>query len=1065
MAFTSYNASEANSASDEVAANYGSDTFNELNDFLRMPSFQVQGGSNGGSAGSSGFYQFLDRSTDHKYRFDNESMVHFFELLNACRREQCILHMLERVTDEPAGLMLDIDRLQDSPAPSIFDSDHIRLCITVLANIVSQLLVDPHTERNIDAIATASRDRLLSRTGGDNGGGNGPEGDAARSQGAAASSMRRVYHIFVIKRSKITFDIKHAAYKDGIHLLIPELWFSKSIRKFIVSRFREEIHSIFTELPAQVAEKMVDANSASVSVHLLGSCKRGGIIYNLSAASCVTYYQGGIFSGGNTVVPLSVESLCDGYNKPPKEGGVKINLTYELCLTQWMSTFRGQPTWLHKEIVQLPNDRQNAVEKAFANVDTEHLPETQSRAFDDQIQQLIGSDPDAEFICKLLVALPIGYAQEYDKWINVLMAIADTAVTTRHDDYKLLAQQFSMRAPDKWDQSIFESTWTTLYRRSSERTAYNGRPSITLRSLEFWVRAENPEAYQNAQHHNARAFLMKNVFENSGYLDHVTIAEILFRQLRGLYVIDTDALDRALSSDWYEFVLDKSKDIRQGEIYKWRRSRIPHDIHRMVPTQIRALCADVKRDIARRMETAPDDQKPRYTGIIQTLTKSMKSLGQNGFIEGAIRQVEHLLDIRGFVESLDKNPYVLGVGNGVLEIFNPEDIERMRDARNNAQRERAAIRAMASSSATNSEPFVPRLPRLIRGYHELRVSKFTEVDYEPFDPNNPYVRDILQAYRDIYIESDVCEFFLFYLSTWVDSCDVQRILPLLGGGGSNGKTWSVYFPQTVLGSKYVKVLKMQLLTDEREKAHEANSALMQLKDTRGGYFDEANEGEEINPARLKTIVTPGEQNAREVYGRAEQFRNTAKCIAISNYDFIVNATDNGTWDRILFYQCKTRFVINPDPVSPFERRKRVELTRDWPNNKNYRCAMLSILVHYRVRLECEYGGEIIHVPHPTIVAETNAFRLKQDPISRFIVERVAKSPTRTATVHEIVDAYNNWYRETMNIRPKIVNTETIFQNSRIGEYIGRAPNGTLVATGLRLRNKNDRLQDDESIFE
>lgn len=1062
MAFTFSSASEANSASDEVAANCGSDTFNELNDFLRLhASFQVQGGS-------TGAYQFLDRFTDHKYHFDNESMVQFFELLNACRREQCILHMLERVSDEPAGLMLDIDRLQDSPAPSIFDSDHIRLCITVLANIVSQILADPHVERNIDVIATASRDRLLSRTG-DNG--KAPEGDATHSQGTS-SSERRVYHIFVIKRSKITFDIKHAAYKDGIHLLIPELWFSKPIRKFIVSRFREEIHSIFAELPAQVAEKMVDANSASVSVHLLGSCKRGGTLYNLSAAACVTYYQGGVLSGGNTVVPLSVEALCDGYDKPPKEGGVKINLTYELCLTQWMPTFRGQPTWLHKETVQLPNERKNAVEAIFANVDTEHLAETQARAFDDQIQQLIGSDPDAAFICELLIALPITYAQEYDKWRNVLMAIADTAVTTRHDEYKLLAQQFSMRAPDKWNQSGFESLWTTLYRRSVERTAHDGRPSITLRSLEFWVRAENPEAYQNARHHNARAFLMKDVFENSGSLDHVTIAEILFRRLRGLYVIDTDAPDRSLSSDWYEFVLDTSKDIRPGEIYKWRRSRIPHDIYRMIPTQIRALCADVKRDVTRRMETAPDDQKPRYAGIIRNLTKSMKSLGQNGFIEGAISQVEHLLDIHGFVESLDKNPYVLGVGNGVLELFNPEDIERMRDARNSAQRAIAATRvaassaaAASSSSASSSEPFVPRPPRLIRGYHELRVSKFTEVDYEPFDPNNPYVRDILQAYRDIYVESDVCEFFLFYLSTWIDSCDVQRILPLLGGGGSNGKTWSVYFPQTVLGSKYVKVLKMQLLTDEREKAHEANSALMQLKDTRGGYFDEANEGEELNPARVKTIVTPGEQNAREVYGRAEQFRNTAKCVAISNYDFIINATDNGTWDRILFYQCKTRFVLNPDPASPFERLKRVELTRDWPNNMNYRRAMLSILVHYRVRLEREYGGEIIHIPHPTIVAETNAFRIKQDPISRFIVERMAKSPTRTTSVHEIVDAYNHWYREIMNTRPKIVNTETMFQNSRIGEYIGRAPNGSLVATGLRLRDRNDRLQEDESIFE
>ena len=1054
MDFINSDTSRVGSAPDESIVNSVSDTYNELMVFMQKHG--RMDGKKYASPDSTVMHQFLDRSTNIKYRFDSESMIQFFELLDTCRRDSCVLHILEYISDSPAGIMIDFDRKQDYPAPSIFTIDTIYRIVSLLASVITEVITEQQEPKDIAKISEETRKNIISdiaacssvasTSSAPPAASSTPSAPDAESAAPVAKPVVKIpqtrpYHIFVIKRTHITRDPSGNGCKDGIHLLVPEIWLSKSVRKFIVGRVRDKIGEVFDEntmapIDPLVARAMVDMNSACVSTHLLGSCKIGGISYNLAFAARVSRS-----SDTNTVQPMSLDPLLNGYNKSAEEGGVKINLTYELSLTQYMPTFRGQPTWLQKRIEILTDRRTAVFEHPFNDVDIDHLPRTQARTFEDQIEQLAGSDSDAAFILNLVNALPIQYAQEYQKWRDVLMAIADTSVQSHKENYKILAQHFSMRAPDKWDQASFERMWNSLCHRSEERSPRVAH--ITLHSLEYWVRSEDPAAYEEAKHQNARGFLMSSIVESKGTIEHVTIAEILFRFLRGLYAVDTDAPDRQTSDDWYEFVMN-DKGIKQGEIYKWRRVKVPHDIYRMCSLRINVLCHDIYRDILNRAERATDDeQKKRYMIIAKTLDRSIKSLGKNEFQEGTLKQLKHLLNIRGFVESLDKQPYVVGVGNGVLEFLDENNRER---------------------------PAPAFTPRLIRGYHEIRIMSYTDVDYEPYDEENPFIREILGAYHDIYIEPDVCEFMLMYISTWLDSCDVQRTLVLLGGGGSNGKTWSVYFPQVVLGQAYVRVLKMQLLTDDHEKARDANSALMQLKGLRGGYFDEANEGSQINPARVKSIVTPGFQSARDLYSREEQFRNTANTIAISNYDFIINATDNGSWDRFLFYQCKSRFVQHPDPASPYEKIKQTKLTTEWPKNMDYKRAMLSILVHYRQRLEREYSGDIRNIPIPTIVAETKLFRAKQDPIERFIVERLVKSSASNIPVSTIADCYRSWYRGLIGTMPRVANLETIFQNSRIGEFIKLDPPSSsaqvLHACGIRIRENNrDSLCEGETYFE
>jgi phage/plasmid-associated DNA primase len=241
---------------------------------------------------------------------------------------------------------------------------------------------------------------------------------------------------------------------------------------------------------------------------------------------------------------------------------------------------------------------------------------------------------------------------------------------------------------------------------------------------------------------------------------------------------------------------------------------------------------------------------------------------------------------------------------------------------------------------------------------------------------------------------------------------------------------------------------------------------MQLKGLRGGYFDEANEGDALNSARIKTIVTPGVQTCRDLYTSEQQFRNTANTVAISNYEFVVNSSDQGTWDRIYYYVCKSRFVANPDPNIPHQHAANIQMTTEWPENVDYQRAMLSILVHYRTRLHNEYGDNMRAVPHTCIAQETARFREKQDPITRFVREHLAISPNSTENLKDVIDHYIAWYRRTMNVRiTNVASLGTMFENSILREHVQTLADGREVIAGIRYRDRDgDRLSEDETLF-
>jgi phage/plasmid-associated DNA primase len=270
-----------------------------------------------------------------------------------------------------------------------------------------------------------------------------------------------------------------------------------------------------------------------------------------------------------------------------------------------------------------------------------------------------------------------------------------------------------------------------------------------------------------------------------------------------------------------------------------------------------------------------------------------------------------------------------------------------------------------------------------------------------------------------------------------------------------------------LGNEYCASGKSALLTSPIEKGNEANSAQMQMRGKNYFYFDEFNKCEHLNTARLKMMVNPGWQSGRENYGNQTNFKNTCNPICLSNFDFIIDTTDHGTWRRIYYYHNKVKFCEKPNPDNPYEKLADPRFIDEYANDPMYQQAMLSIMVHYYSILCRDYRGDLKRVPVPTIARETEEFRNRQDSVNRFITQNLVRSPAaEPIAMTTLVGRYIEWYNRTVN--PKQHNGLDIasqFENSRIATSLERRNADILYLIGHRIRASPDELlqQDEEEL--
>lgn len=841
---------------------------------------------------------------------------------------------------------------------------------------------------------------------------------------AAAATGRDVsLHVFSIVKPATVEILAPAAeggapaagrFKYGFHILVPGIRVSRGYKKYLLRQLREDsaINGVLSGSLNVVGDPRdcLDMNSASVPVLYLGSCKRGGAPYVVGPAYQIVFDAA---CGAAALGPAA--ALAGDYYpmvtpvRPAELEAAGYNLVAEASLCFEARYPDGRPPLvpafecacrpeLAPQLEDLANRTSNGVADEEELVFAEHALST-----------LAIHDPEARYLHQMLDLLDETYYTDRNKWRNVVFALANTSAT-----YRPLAEWFSHKCPTKWADGGRESL-DFIWEDSVARRGTHDNP-LTKRSIIRWAQLCNPERFRQISDQNFFTILSKYVYDYGGVLEHAMVAEVLHAMLGNKFVVDVDeSLGRRNPYIWFEFVVP-GQPACPGEVWKWRREAEPDELQKYISKNLVAVFDQVSQHIDEQQAEADDEGKAKYyTKLGGTFLMSRRKIFNDTFKNGVIKQANYLFRRRNFVDTLDQDPLCIGIGNGVLRL---------------------------GASCI-----------LVDHFHEIPIMKFTPVTYRGFDPSNPWTRLMLDAIADIIPEADFREWLLFFAASSLAGGVKEGLLLLWHGGGANGKTWFMRMVAKVLGKHYATKLDIGLLTAERSKPNDPNSAMMQLKGCRWGYVEETQKAEPLNSQRLKEIVNPGEISGNEKFKQQETFEVTANIAVGQNYDFVVDTTDHGTWRRLKHYHSKVKFCSNPDPSNPFEKKDDQRYVREYINDPSCQAAFLSILVHFYERLQREHGGVLKGIRCPTLDRETEIFRNSQDSVNRFVTQSIVVSPGGgfEYPLANLAQSYHEWYDKNID-RRRHVASETIqdIENSALGKYIRRAANKTMVLGGCRL---------------
>jgi hypothetical protein len=914
------------------------------------------------------------------YNIPNHKLPRFFELYNRCRAVPNLrLTFAEKQLDY-SGIMLDFDIYQLSSSsqmtPVIFQF--------LLEHVVKQLLhiIVPPTSNFVVTVGIFQR----------------------RS----------------IKFCEDKTCEDNPVYKDGMHILIPGLQVKKQVKKILIQRLKEQeiLDQVFRDVePVTVLNgkpygrvDYLDVNSASVPVFLAGSAsKAGNQPYNLSHI-----YEAHVHSSsGNSSDHITVieSKLIKTYKKDTE---LKFNVAYEFSLN-----YKSDECKIQKQHF-LPNVKY---------ADTVNKPELETKQ-DEEFNNFYGMlstnsvhDANMNEVRKLLQLLNKRRSDEYNDWFAVLCALAHTSPS-----YKILAEEFSRRSTS-FNPISFENTWNQALRNS--RTSH-----LTIASVYYWAKVDNASAYENVIKESISHILSRIIYEpcNKGKMGHYDVAKILHLLLKNKFVNDIPEDDA--HKRWYEFILDEDEAI-DGEIYKWRmcqsNDKIPASLSRYISEVLPKLFTQQWMKIKEQVNKSTDETSKYFKEVQKNFEASMHQLKNAPYKRSVMSEAECLFNKFGFARTLDMDPFIRGVSNGILKL------------------------GQTAGS----------IPKLIKGYHNYRVSKYMPTPYIPFNPADPQTKDILIALRNLFPdnESDTFDYFMYYLASTIDANDKESIFAFVVGGGCNGKSFLMEMHKNVLGDYGVKQ-KISLLTDMHGRLGAADPDIMKLRYATFAYYSESNPGDIINLARVKELTSMESIAARALFKNTINFRPKCHHMCISNNEFTITSNDYGTWRRIVFIPLKITFVLDEnkyDPSIPNHRKANKDIVGSWINNSEIRGRYLGILVWYHHKLYRKYAGKVQHVPHKHIAYDTLQYRKRQDVMAQFIAMKlVVTTDTYEAyPLHKECEKFIKWYSIQFPQNPPPKHVMDMIRSSELNDYIVQKDRVGPVIIGRRFVDDNNPIREGE----
>jgi putative DNA primase/helicase len=299
-------------------------------------------------------------------------------------------------------------------------------------------------------------------------------------------------------------------------------------------------------------------------------------------------------------------------------------------------------------------------------------------------------------------------------------------------------------------------------------------------------------------------------------------------------------------------------------------------------------------------------------------------------------------------KTLDANPWLLGVQNGVIELKTGE--------------------------------FRP-------GRREDFITKQAGVSYDPDAQCVEWLK-----FLDTVTDGDKqLQVYLQRALGYALTGSVQEeVTFILWGTGNNGKST---FRETLhaLHGDYALAADASLLTEQRTRGG-ATEEIARLKGCRFVAVNETNENDQLNEARVKFITSQDTMTARYLYGHLFDFFPTHKAFVTTNHKPIVRGTDKGIWRRLHLIPFTVTIPENAVETEFRERRLMPELPG---------------ILNWAIEGVAAYLKEGLNPPE-TVLAATDEYRKDMDVVGQWLEERCVREPNASTPTNTAYCDYTQW---------------------------------------------------------
>jgi|SRR5271157_1768684 len=296
------------------------------------------------------------------------------------------------------------------------------------------------------------------------------------------------------------------------------------------------------------------------------------------------------------------------------------------------------------------------------------------------------------------------------------------------------------------------------------------------------------------------------------------------------------------------------------------------------------------------------------------------------------------------------------------------------------------------------------------------IRTFSPTEWKGLHAPCPHFETFLQALFELREDREEVIAFLRRLLGYAltGTCKEAIFALLYGPEGRNGKSTLFKIIFAALGKALAGGIANELLVDsgKSQKANGPKPDLLELQGKRIAVASETQKGDKLDISAIKRYTGGDELGGRPMFGKHNvRFDQTHTLFLHTNFKPHADPADEAFWARACLIEFNMRFVEDPDPNRPNDRKYDTGLERRIIDEE------LSGVLAFLVRGAMDYDQNGLKKPQSVKLA-SEAYRTSEDTLQTFINDCCAIGSEHSILSSAFIAAYKEWSSDSFKLTGK-----------------------------------------------